>query len=451
MFVVALGLVLFAQVANAADDKVSASYAYHAPLPVVAGAPLQRVPLTAEVLVRLQDPGYADVRVFNAQGQALPMALLPSRGVPAERRKTPLKPLPVLGVPGALNVTGVSLQVDPAGQARVVGLSGTPDKASASLLAVLLDTRAMHDLATELVLDVEMPDQQPVTFRLEDSADLKTWDAVSEHVAYRSPGDASTVSIPIDHAGFADRYLRVTWQSSTKLLAPVRVRGATLTTERAVAVQVERAEISGAKLVSTHDLEFGLPFGTRVKALYVSPNGQDTIIPVRILGRDDSEQPWTLMATGTAYKMQGIGDAQTGPAIPLSGANYRFIRLEADKRTGGFLVLPSLHAQFEPREIAVLITGSPPYTIAAGLKGASSAYLPLDSLMAASPNTKVADLPLVPMARSIPVVSYLGESEGATSARSMLLWAALLGGTAVLGFIAWLASRKPAGPASGIE
>jgi Protein of unknown function (DUF3999) len=443
----ALGLLLLAGAASAADDKASGAYAFHAPLQVVAGAPLQRVPLPAAALVRLQQPDYADVRVFNAQGQALAMALLAPSAAPAERRKTDLKPMPVLGAPGSLTVTGGSLQVDPAGRARVVGLSGAPDPASTVVLGVLLDVRSVRDAARELVLKVDMPEQQPVTFRLEASADLSQWQAVSEQVVYRGPGDLSAVTLAIDRPELVGRYLRVTWQSSTKLLAPVRVRGATLTTERSAAVQMERAEISGAKLATPHELEFGLAFATPIAALQLAPAGQSTVIPVRILGRADREQPWTLLATGTASRLERGGAVETGAAIRLTDQRFRFIRVEADKRTSGFPTPPGIEVQFAPREIAVLVSGDGPYTLAAGLKGASAAYLPLESLMtAAAADTKVSDLPMAPAARSTPVVMSLSDGGGGLLATSILLWAALLGGTAVLGFIAWLASKRPAAP-----
>ncbi|OYU69614.1 MAG: hypothetical protein CFE28_06145 [Alphaproteobacteria bacterium PA2] len=440
---IALGLLLVSTPSLAADDALEASYAYRAPLPVVAGAPLQRIGVPPQVLVRLQEADQADLRIFNAQGQALPMALLPLQSSPSERRMVDLKPLPVLGAPGSLTVTGVSLRVDDGGQARVIGLSGAPGSATTEVLGVLLDTRAVADFASGLTLSADIPAQQPVTFSLDSSADLSRWAPVTEVVAYRSPDDAAKVFLPLDRVSVKGRYLRVTWGSSTRLLAPVTVRGASLTTERSAAAKVNRAEITGAKLTGSHVLEFGLPFATPVTALQLTLAGQNAILPVRILGRENSEQSWTLLGSGTVYRMQGAAETKTGPAIPLNAGRFRFIQIEADKRTTGFSAPPRIQVQFEPREVAVLLTGAPPYTIAAGLKGAKANYLPLDNLMAASPGLRAVDLPHMEASPSIPVVASMTDGGGAYSTKTLILWAVLLGATAILGLIAWLAARKP--------
>ena len=440
---VALGLALNAGSAHAGDDGVSKSYAYHLPLKVIAGAPLQRAPLSAEVLVRLQSADYSDVRVFNSQGQALPMALLPPAGSPAIKQQVDLKLMPVLGARGALSVTGVSLVVDNAGQARLARVEGVPETGATSLLAVLLDVRGVKDAATALALTADLPEQQPVTFRLEASSDLAHWEPVAETVAYRSPGESTAVNLPIDRLTLSGRYLRITWPSATRLLSPVVVRRASLSTEKSATLPVTQAEIRGAKLANPYELGFGLPFSTPINGLRLTPSGASAIIPVQVFGRTDSEQGWADLASGTAFSLQGPGASKTSQAIRLS-SGFPFLKVEADKRTAGFTAPPRIQVQMEPREIAFLVSGSPPYTLAAGLKGAKAVYLPLDSLMSAAPGQKVTDLPGIEIAPTIPVVESVSDGAGVFSMKSAVLWGVLLVATAVLGFIAWLAAKKPA-------
>jgi hypothetical protein len=441
---VALGVLAISQPAFCADDMTEGAYAYRAPLPILAGAPLQRVAIPPQVLVRLQEADQSDLRIFNAQGQPLSMARLPARPSRSEQGEIELRPLPVLGAPGALAVTGVILQVDEKGLARVIGVNGAPEPPKTVLLGVLLDVRGVRDPATRLRLTTDIPAQQPVTFQVESSSDLAQWNSLAEVVAYRSPGDRSPVTLALARPALEGSYLRVTWRSANRLLGPVVVRGAMLTTEHPKTPKVERAEISGAKRTGSHELDFGLPFGTPVTALQLTPAGQNTILPIRILGRADSEQPWTLLASGTASSLQGTGGARVSPAIPLQGGDFRFIRVEADKRTSGFTAPPRVQVQLEPRDVVILVTGGPPFTIAAGLKGANSNFLPLDSLMAASPGVNLADLPLIEGQPHIPVTPSVDDGSGGLSARILILWGVLLGATAILGFIAWLVSRKPA-------
>jgi len=59
----------------ASDPNDAQSYALRLPLAFAADAPLQRLILPAQALVSLQTGGLSDVRIFNAKGQPLAMAL----------------------------------------------------------------------------------------------------------------------------------------------------------------------------------------------------------------------------------------------------------------------------------------------------------------------------------------------------------------------------------------
>ena len=93
-----LGLLLAWPAARAADPSQAESYALRLPLAVVPDAAVQRLPLPPQVLVALQNADYRDLRIFNAAGQPVPLALAAASLAPTpERQQRPLVAHPILG------------------------------------------------------------------------------------------------------------------------------------------------------------------------------------------------------------------------------------------------------------------------------------------------------------------------------------------------------------------
>eukprot|EP01031_Cornospumella_fuschlensis_P007656 gene7656-9483_t len=162
---------------------------------LAADAPLQRVLLPAEVLVRLQNPGYADVRLFNGAGQPVPMALAGVAAASAPEESVVLPAFPILGAPGTpgqAGLEGLSLRVEEQQGRRVVqidtaGTAGTPGTAGAQTVrGALLDARSVQLPVARMALDADLPAGQPVTFTVQASRDLKNWRPLAETVLYRA-------------------------------------------------------------------------------------------------------------------------------------------------------------------------------------------------------------------------------------------------------------------------
>jgi hypothetical protein len=135
-----VGFVLLVAAAPAGSDGEPDGYALRLPLSVEAGAKVQRLVLPAAVLAGLQTRDGHDVRVFDAKGRAMPIA---RAGASAVVGHVSLDPMPILGAPDALKVSGVSLRLDGRGAAQVAEVRGEPVAAGGApvLLGVLLDAR----------------------------------------------------------------------------------------------------------------------------------------------------------------------------------------------------------------------------------------------------------------------------------------------------------------------
>ena len=451
----------------AADANTDAAYALRLPLTTAADAPLQRLELPARAPIALQSPGYADVRVFNPSGQAVPMALSPVPRAEAGRQQTVLQAYPLMGTAAASSTldslalrieerrsNGVServVTINPSGGAAFA----TPpaSRVAQQTLGAFLDARGTQRPAVALVLHTDVPIGQSVTFTVATSADLATWRPLAETVWYRAEGNASLGTSKLEFAAtrLAGRYLRVSWPLASGQLAAVTLRSATLVTEADTpAVVRPSAPVAAPVLTSTHTVSFSLPFATPVAALQVRPEGSNVVIPLRVLGRLQPEQP---PANTVVFSLQSAVKLHTSGPLALPGTPLRDIKFKADEKTPGFAAPPEVTVLFDPVHLVFVASGHAPFTLAVGLGQAANAWLPLNSLMPAA-NPGLTDLAL--QAAALPLAMVAGADVGpvvitappvtaAPAPRSLVLWGVLLAGGLALAVMAWVLLRQTRG------
>ena len=375
-FALGIGALLIASCGKAppADPNRLESYAVKLAVTAQPGDPLQHLDLPAKALAELQNADLTDIRVFDAAGKALPIALL--RGDPiaqAEQKRAQVKAYPVVGTADALRVRGISLSIDDGKVAHIVGLDGPATAAKAEVVAALLDTRSVTDPAIAMELDADLPIQQPITVTLESSADLKNWEPLGEKVMFRAAQGLAVLGsgrIELPSADLRDRYIRVGWATAGLLLEPVAVRSAAVITSKRGPLQRPEAQTIGVEQAGAHDLRLALPFKGPIAGLRVSQAGQGVVVPVRLYGKASAEASWVPLAAGT------VRSGRAGASIlETGGAAMTFYRIEADQRTAGFAQPPQVELLFDPVELLIQFSGNPPYRVGAGLAGAPNAFL----------------------------------------------------------------------------
>lgn len=418
--------------APAGSDEDPTGYRLRVPLSVEAGARVQRLVLSATVLAALQTRDGHDVRVFDARGRAMPIA----RGnASAAVSRVSLVPMPILGAREALKVSGISLRLDGNGAAQVAEVRGEPIGSGGApvLLGVLLDARRIVGRADRLFVAADLPVGQPVTLIVEASTDLRDWQRVGETTVYRRPNDTTwTRAVPLNGAGIKRHYLKITWTANARLLTPVAIRNAMLDTRPdTVAAAVTLDARAPAAAADPHIVDFALPFATPITSLRVIPAEHNGVIPVRILGRDDREQPWDLLGRGLAT---GDGTREIG----LTGDTPHTVRIEADARSSGFTAAPRLQIGFPERSVIFLTTGTAPFALSIGRQYAKDSYLAQADLTEGQGR--------IGTARSASTPNFLPtlllSTADTRSTRSQLLWIVLLAATALLAGIAWLIWRQ---------
>lgn len=453
--------------ADAPDAANAKSYAIRIPVTAAPDAPLQRLLLPAEALVRLQSAGYADLRLFNAAGQPVPMALaqVPTT-TSTEEQQVKLAAYPILGAATAAGLEGMSLRIEERQGRRVVqlntgGNTTAGDASQQKVLGALLDARATKAPAVRLVLDADLPVGQPITFNVQASKDLKSWRHLADTVLFRADASAPAASLgdsslALSMAELKDHYLRITWGA-----AAVTLRGATLVTSRSTAIR-ERisATMAAPAMAGPRELSFSLPFATPVAALKITPKDGNVLVPIRVLGRNDRHQPWTLLATAVVYRLTTAGKEQSSGPVELQGASVREVKIEADAKTPGFASAPDIVLQFEPAQLVFLASGQGPFTLAAGLAGpagAAGAFLPMASLI---PGYKASQENALPVAKADvskaeasggsvgvagPLVAAQAPGDGIPT-RTLVLWGILLAGALALGVMAWVLMKQTRQP-----
>lgn len=436
----------FGTALHAADANSPQAYALRLPITLVPNAPLQRLQLPAQALVHLQSSGYSDVRIFNAQGQPVPMALSRVASTPAERGQVKLAAFPILGGESTTALDGLQLRIEERQGQRVVQLStaaGAANAAAQKVLGALLDARDVKTPVVAMALDVDLPAGQPITFNLQASKDLKNWRQVADTVLFKTDAaslGASTIELPAQD--LSGHYLRVTWTGNSQI-AGVTLRGATLTTAVAASVVTRvAAAVATPALVSPHEFSFNLPFATPVAALRIDPVGSNTLVPLRVLGRNDRSQPWTTLADTVVYKLTTGGKTQSSAPVELLRAVTREIKIEADKKTPGFAEAPEVAVLFDPVQLVFLANGADPFTLAVGAADSPSAYLPLPSLMPGYQPGQENKLPLATPESVGAAIVASGALSDSMPTRSLVLWGVLIAGALALGAMAWALMKQ---------
>lgn len=415
------------------------AYAVRLPVVPALGGPLQRLSPPATALAALTAPDRSDLRIFDATGAALPLAATAPPGGAAELRTLTLAALPILGSgDDALKAAGAELVIEEFGGARVVRLTRAAKDGEADpvVLGVLLDTRAIADPVRSLTLDARWPAQQPVTFIVEASGDLRHWTALGGRVLYRKSADRAGAiggeAIDLGGAAIRNRYLRVRWTGPSKLLGPVTVSGATITAAHRMGGERPAIETAPPRRADAHELRFGFDHALAPAGLRITPIRGEMLVPVRVLGRNAPDQDWTPLGAGI---VRGVGSEP----IRLEGTAFSDYRVEADRRTAGFVAAPRIALLFEPMQLLVLFNGKPPYTLATGAAGAENRYLAPDELIPDYRPGAVAALPVATIRApaATPILALASGDEDQLNQRKALLWSLLMLGVTGLGLMVW--------------
>jgi hypothetical protein len=323
--------------ALAADAPVQprpADFAWQLPLAVSGNNGVVQFRLPVEVYARAQHPQMADLRVFDPAGQPVPFALHRPQpaAVPAIREQV-VEQFPVhAGAADADGAIALNVRASRDGSLLAIEARSEPRSAAAPLTALIVDLGAPHDGETLEQLQFVLPEGSTdyrAVLRLEQSDDLKLWDALAQSsldwIAAAS-GDARLVNDRIALTGATGRYLRIAWRDGTPIefgRIVARWRSATAMTDTRLQVVLDpqpgRIYPTGPAIAAT---QLGLELAQ-----------ENTVLPVGI---------------GTYRAQPRLQPAWRFDA-DVDATFHRLLRNGVERRSGLIMTGPIAHAEWVVR------------------------------------------------------------------------------------------------------
>ena len=426
----------------------AADFATHVPMTLSGNGPWYRLELPLAVQLAARQNNLADLRVFNADGQAQAYALTQA---PA-RRLDNQAPIPVKWFPLYSSADtddkapNVRVQRSASGTLVEVQPQGQIEAGKDVLRGWLLDTSAIKTPLEQLTLDWSNERDGFQRFSIEASDDLQHWQSWGEgQVAKLSFADQRMEQREVVLPGKTARYLRLLWDTPHTAPTLSAAQLISANPDSPTLPLVWSSALAGSS-ATPGEYTWQLPTALAVERIKLDISQANSLAPVTVSGRSDSKGPWQAVGRGLLYRLTQNGQDVVQDELPLPGYPLQQLKLEVDERGGGLgATAPSLSFAVRATQLVFLAKGAGPYTLAVGNLTVKAANLPLNTLIpqydpSAQATLGTAQLAAVPLiAVSPPVVAEAGPDW-----KRIGLWTVLLLGVMFLGWMALSLLRAPA-------
>lgn len=460
-------LALAALCGAAAAQKLE-QFAWRAPLQLPAADGLHALELNEAVYRAARSPALADLRVFNAHGEALPLAVLPSLPVPDPPITTTSVPLVALpAAPSARDalLQGLAVRIGKDGARAVIEIDtqGVPAPETASVGGYLLDLRALIKANKEIRGEIELgfsDDAPDYTGRIElaGSDDLVNWRTLVDGPLARSRQFGDLFVRNRFAVTRPTAFVRVSWRSAmAPMLASAQVveTGVPPAALPRAMLAVSRADAAGVFLV---DVPVALP----VERLLLRAPRDNQSVAVRLSRHDDSDAVPRVRVGGgprraperwigvtpqmTVFKLIRDGVPMENPPLPFMSRTSK-LRIEVVGADSFGDDVPIVEAEWRPARIALAARAPGPYVVAAGLADAAAGPTldlrhvlatddPAGAQLARASWRAVTETPL-----AVPEISAPQPISPSARPR-VLLWAVLLLAVLALAYMAWSLAKQ---------
>lgn len=446
-----LAILMF--VALPAHAQSPGDFAYAAPVEVSSQEALLWLELPAAVYEGAVRTDLGDLRVFNAAGEVVPHAFLPqSEGakVVAPPQRVPLFPLRGAAAKG---LQGVDVRVDRTGiQTRVTLRGQEAGPRDSALLGYLADLSALERPMGALLPVFSVQAGDLVTkLRVEGSDDLSRWTLLTDAapILRLASGGQKLERTRVDLEPRKFKYLRLSWPGTTPTpeLESLSVELAPLM------APPPRAWKSATPIAAEKPGEYAFDLGGHfpVDRLRLKLPEANTVGAVQILSRAKPEHPWRPVTSGSVYRLLRNGTEVISPdlAFVTTSAHYWLVRV--DSRGGGLgSGALGLDAGWLPQRLVFAARGAGPFQIAWGNRSARPAEYSVDTLIPGYRHEVALDQLAVPIGAARLGVARVLSGDAATREqfdwKTVLMWASLVLGVAVLARMAFVLARKMSPP-----
>ncbi len=451
----AAGLALAASAIAAAQEPL---LRHQAPVRVEQSAAFVRLPLPLAVYARAEQPDLADLRLFDAAGNAVPFAVLGS-GADELRRTEQLQAAALYALPprpaaGGVWASPVDVVVE--GGRIVVRQRGAAARveSSAGWLFDLGERSATQAAPQLLRLQWSGPAEFSSAYALEHSAELRQWQPAAGGqlmALVSSTGSIAQREVPLP----ADvrRFVRLSWAgpgpqpvltAAQSVTVSTRSQALDAPTELRIAPSAEPRGAAAGPAVQ-RALHFDLGAVLPLLSVALQPAAGTLVLPVRLQGRERVDRPWQELAGTVFYRIERGAQSVQSPPLELQ-QRLRYLRLLPDERSAAPQPEAlSLVVQAQLASLVFAAQGTAPYRLQVGSEKARTGALPLATLVpdldAERPRFGRATLGEF---SEPPAAAEQARSQAQRAAlRPWLLWALLLAGVLGLAFAVWRLARAP--------
>lgn len=340
-----------------------------------------RVVLPLAVYQNTFNEDLADLRVFNADGVAVPYSL--SRPTPQSQvRATPVSvPMFPLHEGAQISIDGVHLSINSAGSA--VNLQTQNGTATTSAVRqYLLDTRTLDTALAGLQLG--LPDGAPeYTGRLgiEISDDLAAWNSVlaSAPIANLHANGQTLIENRVEFVPTKTKFWRISWRGTPPNfeLTNILVEPAASVTEPD-RTSLEVGGIADPKDSRQYTFDLGAhPPVSRVNLLLPDAN---SVIDAELSTRPTENSPWRTVLHSGFYRLRTADAEQQNSALIVSRDTDRYWRARVVSAGAPPQSPLRLHVEWVPNEVTFLAQGHSPFVLAYGDTYAKHAEADLSNL-----------------------------------------------------------------------
>jgi hypothetical protein len=419
------------------------SFAVHTTINLPAnGGPFYKLSLPLPVYQSIQREDLGDLRVFNAQGEAVPYTLLRPVDTPESKEERQTVPLfPITQKQEASAPAEVALEVQRKSDGTLVAVNKSKGDKSLAVVGAVIDISQVHDGAHALHLQAQPPATPFHVLTIETSDDLQAWHLLAGEVQWihLQQGGQTIDKDTFEFDGKAGKYLRLLWQDPTD--APA-ITGAEVLSRHNAAVDTHTiwTEALQPSHSENNRYDFALAGKLPLEQLRISLPQVNTLAPMQVQrylppAPNRQQGTWETIMQSVVYRLQSPKGDVLSPDLVLDAAPAPQLRLVFDASGGGIgNAAPNLQIGFVPQTLVFLARGNGPFTLNWGAASVTQAEMPAATLL---PNYRddqevaatVATLePIAAMSSAGPVAAVpveAGKSKG-------LLWVILGVGLLVL-------------------
>lgn len=416
------------------------AYGYALETPGVAS--VYALPLPVDVYRVLQRPDFGDMRVFNAQGQVVPHALLR----PAAAKETVARvALPVFPVRGNIPASGAfAVRVNRDASGTIIDIrNDLPTVRDKPVVAYIFDASQIEHELGKLFVQWPATEGFVATVTVSVSNDLNYWRTIVSSASLAElvhRGERLTRNT-LEFAPVKAKYLRLTLNPTgqTVEVSGVEAEPAAKTQEPApvwVTLDARTETDKEGKAYFVFDTGGRFPV-ERVNILLADAN---SLVRASLHSRADDKAEWRPRGGGLFYRLNREGSATEfrNDAIAFARTADRLWRIDVATENGAVPGV-KLEIGWVPEQITFLARGSGPYQLAFGSVVANNAEQPVAELLRTLDRSETRVTPTAARISERVVLggdSLLHPGPAPLPWRRILLWAVLVGGVALLAVMA---------------